>query len=148
LLISIPTENIEALISNRTIAIVPVHAFGNPCEFERIQEIANKHKFKIAYDAAHCFGTEYKGESVQKYAGISTVSFHATKLLHTVEGGAVITNDDKLAKKVRLLVNFGIRSQSDFSSIGTNAKTNEIEAAMGLCVLDEIAFESEQKAKI
>jgi dTDP-4-amino-4,6-dideoxygalactose transaminase len=141
-------ENIEALISNRTSAIVPVHVFGNPCEVERIQEIANKHKLKIVYDAAHCFGSEYKGESVLKYGDISTISFHATKLFHTVEGGAVITNDDRLAEKVRLLINFGIKSPSDISSIGTNAKMNEIEAAMGLCVLDEIGLVREQRAKI
>lgn len=131
-------ENIEPLITEQTSAIVPVHVFGNPCEVEAIQTIADKHSLKVIYDAAHAFGSEYKGKSVLNYGDISTLSFHATKLFHTIEGGAVITNDDELAKKVRLLMNFGITGPTTIESVGTNAKMNEFEAAMGLCVLDEI----------
>ncbi|WP_029406894.1 DegT/DnrJ/EryC1/StrS aminotransferase family protein [Thiomicrorhabdus sp. Milos-T2] len=136
-------NNIEPLITEHTSAIVPVHVFGNPCQVETIQELADKHNLKVIYDAAHAFGvnyTEQNGQSqiVLNYGDISTLSFHATKLFHTIEGGAVITNDDELAKKIRLLINFGITSPTTIESVGTNAKMNEFEAAMGLCVLDEI----------
>ena len=131
-------ENIEPLITERTSAIVPVHVFGNPCEVEAIQTIADKHNLKVIYDAAHAFGSQYKGQSVLNYGDISTLSFHATKLFHTIEGGAVITNDDELANKVRLMINFGIANPTQIDSVGTNAKMNEFEAAMGLCVLDEV----------
>lgn len=130
--------NIEPLITTKTSAIVPVHVFGNPCEVEAIKAIGNKHNLKVIYDAAHAFGSQYKGQSVLNYGDISTLSFHATKLFHTIEGGAVITNDNELAKKIRLLINFGITGPTSIESIGINAKMNEFEAAMGLCVLDEI----------
>jgi|SRR5690554_445225 len=135
---NIDPNKIEEGITPETSAIVPVHVFGNPCDVEKIQNIANKHNLKVIYDAAHAFGAEYKGQSVLNYGDISTLSFHATKLFHTIEGGAVITNDDKLAKKIRLLMNFGITGPTTIESVGTNAKMNEFEAAMGLCVLDEI----------
>lgn len=131
-------ENIEPLISTNTSAIVPVHVFGNPCDVDAIQAIANRHNLKVIYDAAHAFGVQYKGQSILNYGDISTLSFHATKLFHTIEGGAVITQSDELAHKVRLLINFGITSPTTIESIGTNAKMNEFEAAMGLCILDEI----------
>ena len=131
-------ENIEPLITEHTSAIVPVHVFGNPCEVEAIQAVAEKHNLKVIYDAAHAFGSQYKGQSVLNYGDISTLSFHATKLFHTIEGGAVIVNDDELAKKIRLLINFGITGPTTIESVGINAKMNEFEAAMGLCVLDEI----------
>lgn len=135
---NIDPKQIESLITPETSAILPVHVFGNPCEVEAIQAIVDKHKLKVIYDAAHAFGSEYKGQSVLNYGDMSTLSFHATKLFHTIEGGAVITNDDELAKKVRLLMNFGITGPTTIESVGTNAKMNEFEAAMGLCVLDEI----------
>lgn len=136
-------NNIEPLITEHTSAIVPVHVFGNPCQVEAIQAIADKHNLKVIYDAAHAFGTDYTDQhghtqSVLNYGDISTISFHATKLFHTIEGGAVVTNDDELARKIRLLINFGITSPTTIESVGTNAKMNEFEAAMGLCVLDEI----------
>jgi dTDP-4-amino-4,6-dideoxygalactose transaminase len=141
-------DNIEALITPDTSAIVPVHVFGNPCEVEKIQAIANNHNLKVIYDAAHAFGSQYKGQSVLNYGDISTLSFHATKLFHTIEGGAVITNDDELAKKVRLLINFGITSPVTIETVGTNAKMNEFEAAMGLCILDEIEIIKQKRADI
>ena len=136
-------NNIEPLISENTRAIVPVHVFGNPCQVEAIQAIADKHNLKVIYDAAHAFGTEYTDQnghtqSVLNYGNISTISFHVTKLFHTIEGGAVITNDDELARKIRLLINFGITGPTTIETVGINAKMNELEAAMGLCVLDEI----------
>lgn len=135
---NIDPQQIEAQITSKTSALLPVHVFGNPCEVEAIQAIADKHQLKVIYDAAHAFGSEYKNQSVLNYGDISTLSFHATKLFHTIEGGAVITNDDELAKKVRLLINFGITGPNSIEMAGTNAKMNEFEAAMGLCVLDEI----------
>ncbi|UCZ56534.1 DegT/DnrJ/EryC1/StrS family aminotransferase [Desulfurispirillum indicum] len=130
--------NIEPLITSRTSAILPVHVFGNPCEVEAIQQIAQRHNLKVIYDAAHAFGVQYKGESILNYGDISTLSFHATKLFHTIEGGALITNDDKVAARVRKLINFGIIGPDQIDGVGINAKMNEFQAAMGLCVLDEI----------
>lgn len=100
---NIDPKLIEAQITPNTSAIVPVHVFGNPCEVEAIQAIAAKHQLKVIYDAAHAFGVNYKDQSVLNYGDISTLSFHATKLFHTIEGGAVITNDDALAKRIRLM---------------------------------------------
>lgn len=145
---NIDASKIEECITPVTSAIVPVHVFGNPCDVEKIQQIANKHNLKVIYDAAHAFGSEYKGQSVLNYGDISTLSFHATKLFHTIEGGAVITNDDALAKKVRMMMNFGITGPTTVESVGTNAKMNEFEAAMGLCVLDEIDIVKAGRAKV
>lgn len=129
---------IEKNITENTSAIVPVHVFGNPCEVEEIEKIASKYDLPIIYDAAHAFGVNYKGESILNYGLISTLSFHATKLFHTIEGGAIITANDEVATKVRKLINFGITSPTDIECAGTNGKMNEFEAAMGLCILDEI----------
>lgn len=131
-------ENIEKLITPNTSAIVPVHVFGNVCEVEEIEQIANKHNLKVVYDAAHAFDVKYKDLSVLNYGDISTLSFHATKLFHCIEGGALIINDDELVQKARYLINFGIENAESIPHLGTNAKMNEFEAAMGLCVLDEI----------
>jgi dTDP-4-amino-4,6-dideoxygalactose transaminase len=135
---NIDPQQIESRITEKTSAIVPVHVFGNPCEVELIQHIANKYGLKVVYDAAHAFGVQYKEQSVLKHGDMSTISFHATKLFHTIEGGAVITDNEELANKVRLMINFGITGPESIESLGTNAKMNEFEAAMGLCVLDEI----------
>ena len=131
-------KNIEKLITPNTSAIVPVHVFGNACEVEEIEEIANKHNLKVVYDAAHAFDVKYKDKSVLNYGDISTLSFHSTKLFHSIEGGALIINDDELVQKARYLINFGIKNTEEIPHLGTNAKMNEFEAAMGLCVLDEI----------
>lgn len=135
---NIDPKNIEKAITKNTSAIVPVHVFGNACEVEEIERIANKHDLKVIYDAAHAFDVKYKDTSVLNYGDISTLSFHATKLFHTIEGGALIINDDSLVEKARFLINFGIKNQEEIPELGTNAKMNEFEAAMGLCVLDEI----------
>ncbi|WP_045408698.1 DegT/DnrJ/EryC1/StrS family aminotransferase [Vibrio jasicida] len=135
---NINPERIEDLITDSTSAIVPVHVFGNPCEIDIVKSIADKHNLKVIYDAAHAFGVQYKGQSVLKYGDISTLSFHATKLFHSIEGGAIITENDEVAEKVRNLINFGITGPDTIEGLGTNAKMNEFEAAMGLCVLDDV----------
>jgi dTDP-4-amino-4,6-dideoxygalactose transaminase len=128
---------IEKNITSTTSAILPVHVYGNPCDVLQIEKIAQKHNLKVIYDAAHAFGVQKDGQSVLNYGDISTLSFHATKLFHTIEGGAVITNDDKLADTVRKLINFGF-DKGVSTMAGINAKMNEFEAAMGLAVLDDI----------
>jgi len=132
------TKNIEDLITPNTSVIVPVHVFGNSCEVEKIEKIAQKHNLKVIYDAAHAFDVKYKNESLLTHGDISTLSFHATKLFHTIEGGALIINDDSLVEKARYLINFGIENSESIPELGTNAKMNEFEAAMGLCMLDEM----------
>lgn len=131
-------KNIRDKITDQTSAIVPVHVFGNACEVENIEQIADKHNLRIIYDAAHAFGVNYKGKSILNHGEISTVSFHATKLFHTIEGGALIINDDRLVQDAEYLINFGMDSSGSVKTLGTNAKMNEFEAAMGLCVLDDI----------
>ncbi|MCK9161919.1 MAG: DegT/DnrJ/EryC1/StrS family aminotransferase [Arcobacteraceae bacterium] len=145
--LNINPQNIEKMINQNTSAILPVHVFANACEVEEIEKIAKKYNLKVIYDAAHAFDVEYKSESILKYGDISTLSFHATKLFHTIEGGAIITNDDELAQKIRYFINFGIKSATEIPYIGTNAKMNEFEAAMGLCILDDIK-EIKNKRKV
>ncbi len=146
--LNIDPKNIEKLITSNTSAILPVHVFGNACEVEEIEQIAKKHNLKVIYDAAHAFDVKYKDKSVLNYGDISTLSFHATKLFHTIEGGAIITNDDELAEKIRYFINFGIKSAIEIPFVGTNAKMNEFEAAMGLCVLDDIDFIKTSRQKV
>lgn len=129
-----PTK-IEAAISSRTSAILATHVFGNPCEVDEIQAIADKHGLKVIYDAAHAFGVTYKGKSIFEYGDISTTSFHATKLFHTVEGGAVFAKEPELLRKMALLRNFGHTSATTFEGVGINGKNSEFHAAMGLCIL-------------
>jgi len=130
--LNIDPQEIERCITDKTSAIIATHVYGNPCDVEAIQKIADKYNLKVIYDAAHCFGTEYKGASILKYGDISTISFHATKLFHTTEGGAVITNDEKLNAKMALLRNFGHDGPDVFSDVGVNGKNSELHAAMGL----------------
>ena len=141
-------EQIERHIQRDTSAIVATHVFGNPCDVERIEQIARKHNLKVVYDGAHAFGVLHKGRSVYNWGDISTLSFHATKLFHTIEGGAIVTNDDELAARVRLLCNFGIVATDQIDGIGINAKLNEFSAAMGMCVLDDIEMILECRAEI
>ena len=134
---NISPRKIEKAITNKTSAIVPVHVFGNPCDVEAIQTIADKNGLKVIYDAAHAFGVNYKGESVLIRGDVSTLSFHATKIFHTIEGGALIINDDELCQRARQMINFGIAGQETIGCLGVNAKMNEFQAAMGLSLLDE-----------
>lgn len=146
--LNIDSKKIEDKITPNTSAILPVHVFGNACEVEEIDKIAKKHSLKVVYDAAHTFGVKYKGESILSYGDISTLSFHATKLFHTIEGGALIINDDALVEKARYLINFGIDGPDSVKELGTNAKMNEFEAAMGLCILDDLEMIHLERKKI
>jgi len=129
---------IEAAITSETSAILTTHVYGIPSDVEKIQSIAQKHKLKIIYDAAHTFGVKYKDKSLVSYGDISTLSFHATKLFHTVEGGAIITQDDDLVHRISYMRNFGHNGQEEFWGIGINGKNSEFHAAMGLCNLPHI----------
>lgn len=135
---TIDTEKIEELITDKTCAIMPVHVYGNVCDVERIQEIADKHKLKVVYDAAHTFGELYKGKGIGAYGDASCFSFHATKVFNTIEGGAVCYKDTELGERLYNLKNFGIRGQEIVESVGANAKMNEFQAAMGICNLRHI----------
>lgn len=133
--LTIDETKIEGAITNKTTAILATHVFGNPCHVERIEEIAKKHDLKVIYDAAHCFGVEYKGKSLFQYGDVSTCSFHATKIFHTGEGGAIFCKDDELNQKLFYSHNFGHNGPTDFHGVGINAKMSELQAAMGLSVL-------------
>lgn len=146
--LNIDPQNIKKVITKNTSAIVPVHVFGNGCEVEEIEQIAKENNLKVIYDAAHAFDVKYKGQSILNYGDISTLSFHATKLFHTIEGGALIINDDKLVQKARYLINFGIENQESIPELGTNAKMNEFEAAMGLALLDDMEKLKSRRKKI
>lgn len=135
---NIDPAKIEAAITPQTSGILATHVFGNPCDIEAIERIAKKHELKVIYDAAHCFGTTYKGKSVFNYGDIATTSFHATKLFHTAEGGAVFTQDPALLKKMAYLRNFGHETPTSFAMMGVNGKNSELHAAMGLSVLPYI----------
>jgi len=145
---NISPEHIESRIVSDTTAIVGTHVFGNPCAVERIEEIARRRNLKVVYDGAHAFAARHAGQSVLNFGDISTLSFHATKLFHTIEGGAIITNDDEIARRVYLLCNFGIADVDKIEGIGINAKLNEFSAAMGLCILDDIDNILAQRAEI
>ena len=135
---NIDMVEIERKITNRTAAIVPVHVFGNPCDVEAIDALAKARNLKVIYDAAHAFGVRYKNESILNWGDISILSFHATKLFHTIEGGALIIKDDALCEQVRKMINFGITGPESIECLGINAKMNEFQAAMGLCLLDDM----------
>lgn len=129
---------IEDLITEKTVAILPVHVYGNVCNIEEIQRIADSHGLKVIYDAAHAFGVKYKGRGIGSYGDASVFSFHATKVFNTIEGGAVTFSDKDLYEKLYNLKNFGIRGEECVASIGANAKMNELQAIMGLCNLKHI----------
>lgn len=132
---TIDETKIEALISEKTVGIVPVHVYGHICDVDAIQKIAEKYDLKVIYDAAHAFGVSYKGKGIGNYGDASIFSFHATKVFHTIEGGAVTFCDHKMYNKLYGLKNFGIHGEEIVAEIGANAKMNEFCAAMGLCNL-------------
>lgn len=133
--LTIDESAIEAAITSKTSAILATHVFGNPCNIEVIEKIAKKFKLKVIYDGAHCFGVSYKGKSVFSYGDVSTCSFHATKIFHTGEGGAVFCGNASLYDKIFYHHNFGHDGPNNFQGIGINAKMSELQAAMGLAVL-------------
>jgi len=134
---NIDAEKIEAAITPETRAILAVHVFGNPCDIELIESIAQKHNLKVIYDAAHAFGVKYKGASLLGYGDVSTCSFHATKLFHTIEGGSVVSRDKAVDEKVGLIKRFG-HDEDNHSVLGINGKSSEFQAAMGLTNLKYI----------
>lgn len=134
---NIDTSKIEAAITPQTKAILAVHVFGNPCDVEAIEVIAKKHGIKVIYDAAHAFGVRYKGKSLLAYGDMSTCSFHATKLFHTIEGGGIVIQDTAFADKVELIKRFG-HNGDDHKILGINGKASEFQAAMGLTNLKHI----------
>lgn len=140
---TIDVSQIEALITDKTCAIVPVHVYGNICDVDEIQKIADKHHLKVIYDAAHAFGVVRDGVGVANFGDVSMFSFHATKVFNTIEGGAVSFADDELVQVLNDIKNFGIRGPESVVYVGGNAKMNEFQAAMGICNLrhvdDEIA---------
>ena len=146
--LTIDETKIEAAITPNTTAIIATHVFGNPCAVEEIEVIAKKHKLKVIYDAAHCFGVTYKGKSIFEYGDISSCSFHATKLFHTGEGGALFTNSLELQEKLFSYHNFGHDGPYHFKSIGINAKMSELQGAMGLAVLPHMETILTQRKKV
>lgn len=136
--LNINPDLIEESITENTSGILATHVFGNPCDIDSIKSIADKYDLKVIYDAAHCFGSFYKGKSVFEFGDISTASFHATKIFHTVEGGGIFSNDDEIIKKMEYMRNFGHAGFGKFNGIGINGKNSEFHAAMGLCNLNFI----------
>ena len=131
-------NKIEAAITPKTTAIMPVHVYGNPCDTERIQEIADKYGLKVIYDAAHAFGVNVNGESILKAGDLSTLSFHATKVFNTIEGGALICHDEKTKKRIDYLKNFGFADETTVVAPGINSKMDEVRAAYGLLNLKQV----------
>ena len=134
----IDPDKIEAAITDKTVAIMPVHVYGTPCDVERIEAIANKHNLKVIYDAAHAFSVTYKGKSVLEFGDISTLSFHATKTYNTVEGGALVCHSAEMKYHVDNLKNFGFRGETTVVGPGINSKIDELRAAYGLLNLKHV----------
>lgn len=130
-------KRVEQLITPRTTGIMPVHIWGNICNVEEIQALADKHGLKVLYDAAHAFGCEHAGRMVGNFGDAEVFSFHATKVLNTFEGGCITTNDDEVARIIRLMINFGFIGKDQVTHVGSNGKMSEISAAMGLASLQE-----------
>ena len=137
---TIDARKIERLITKKTVAILAVHVYGNICDVEKIQEIADKHNLAVIYDAAHAFGVKYKGKDISLFGDVTMFSFHATKVFNTIEGGALCFKDATLKRKFEAIKNFGIDNETgDYYSAGKNAKMNEFQACMGICNLRHIA---------
>jgi dTDP-4-amino-4,6-dideoxygalactose transaminase len=146
--LSIDETKIEAAITSKTTAILATHVFGNPCHVEEIERIAKKHNLAVIYDAAHCFGVTYNGTSIFNFGDVSTCSFHATKIFHTGEGGAMFCNDENLFQKLFYSHNFGHNGPLEFHGLGINAKISELQSAMGLAVFDELDFIFSERKKV
>ena len=145
---TIDATKLESLITEKTVAIVPVHVYGNLCDVESIEAIAKKHRLKVIYDAAHAFGVRKNGVSAANFGDASMFSFHATKVFHTIEGGCVCYGDDALMQTLNDMKNFGIRGAEACAYIGGNAKMSEFQAAMGICNLRHIEEEIEKRRQV
>ncbi len=145
---NIDVSKIEKLINENTCAIIPVHVFGSPCNVYEIERISKKYKIPVIYDAAHCFGVEIGGEAIGIFGDISMISFHATKVFNSIEGGVLTYSDEKLKYKLNCLKNFGITGPETVEMIGMNAKMNEFQAAMGLLNLKYIEKEINERKRV
>ncbi len=145
---TIDVSKLESLITEKTCAILPVHVYGNVCNMEAIQTIADKYGLKVIYDAAHAFGETYNDRSVGSFGDISCFSFHATKVFNTIEGGAACYKDSQVGKRLYELKNFGIQDEETITGVGANAKMNEFCAAMGLCNLRHLDEEIEKRKAV
>lgn len=134
-------DEIERLITDKTVAILPVHVYGNICDVDRIQSIADKHRLKVIYDAAHAFGETYKDQGIGNFGDASLFSFHATKVFNSIEGGGVVCKEKELEQRLYKLRNFGITDAENVDAVGANGKMNEFAAAMGICNLRHIEQE-------
>jgi dTDP-4-amino-4,6-dideoxygalactose transaminase len=141
-------ENVEAAITPRTTAIMPVHVYGSPCKIERLKQIADTYGLKLIYDAAHTFGVTVKGQSILNFGDLSVLSFHATKGFNTIEGGAIICHDGKTKKRIDFLKNFGIADETTVIAPGINAKMNELQAAYGILQLKHVEEYFSKRKKI
>ncbi len=141
-------ELIESLVTEKTTAILPVHVFGNPCDVDGIQRVADRHGLKVLYDSAHAFGVRYNGKSIASFGDISMFSFHATKIYNTIEGGALVFNRPFLKERADAMRNFGLRQDGDVIEPGTNAKLNEVQAAVGLLLLGEVEEEIRKRKEL
>lgn len=145
---TLDASQLEELITDKTVAIVPVHVYGNVCQVEEIEYIARKYDLRVIYDAAHAFGETYQGRGIGSFGDASMFSFHATKVFNTIEGGAVCYPNEEYGLKLFRLKNFGIRNEEVVDGVGANAKMNEFQAAMGLCNLKHIEKEIEKRQKV
>ena len=145
---TIDTKMMEELITDNTVAIVPVHVYGNMCDVEEIDRIAKKYGLKVIYDAAHAFGVKYKGQSSASFGDASMFSFHATKVFNTIEGGCVCFKDDSWVQLLNDMKNFGIHGPESVEYVGGNAKMNEFQAAMGICNLRHLDEEIGERKKV
>lgn len=145
---TIDVSKIEDLITERTSAIIPVHVYGNICDYQQIDRIARKYDLKVIYDAAHAFGEKIDGINVSNLGDASMFSFHATKVFNTIEGGAVTYKKNELKEKLDQIKNFGITGPESIESVGGNAKMNEFQAAMGICNLRHVDDEIEKRKKV
>lgn len=146
--LTIDETKIEAAITEKTTCILATHVFGNPCNVDEIERIAKKHKLKVIYDGAHAFGVTYNGKSIFEYGDVSTCSFHATKLFHTGEGGAIFCKDPELFHQLYYSHNFGHDGQLAFHGLGINGKMSELHAAMGLAVMPHIDYIISERKKL
>jgi len=145
---TIDVSKIEDLITERTSAIIPVHVYGNICDYKEIDRIAKKYDLKVIYDAAHAFGEKTNGTNVSNLGDASMFSFHATKVFNSIEGGAVTYEKNELKEKLEQIKNFGITGPESVESVGGNAKMNEFQAAMGICNLRHVDEEIEKRKKV
>ena len=141
-------EKIEAAITPKTTAIMPVHCYGKPCDVEGIQEVADKYGLKVIYDAAHAFGVEINGKSILEYGDMSTLSFHATKVYNTLEGGALIVKNEKMKQRIDYLKNFGFSGETEVVAPGINGKVDEVRAAYGILNLRQVGKAIEARHQV